>query len=161
MLPKGNQTILDAPIGYVGLYTHFFTLSNLRIPLPKFFCEVVNYFKVHISRFNPFGIAKLTTFVVMCKAYGGEPTVDLLRAFLNLGPAGNWLTLSNRDDLNVPRAITKPITHIKGEKGVDGKFHFLPEGSIGNEEGDSPSMVSVNNKTPVTFAKPFIAVAPS
>nr|GEU74212.1 hypothetical protein [Tanacetum cinerariifolium] len=70
MLLKRNQTIFDAPLGYVRLYTHFFTLSNLRIPLPKFICEVLNYFKVHISHFNPFELAKLTTFATMCKVYG-------------------------------------------------------------------------------------------
>ncbi|GKD91568.1 hypothetical protein Tco_1367075 [Tanacetum coccineum] len=41
MLPKSNQTIFDAPSGYVGLYTHSFSLSNLRLPLTKFFCEVL------------------------------------------------------------------------------------------------------------------------
>ncbi|GJZ05520.1 hypothetical protein Tco_0539313, partial [Tanacetum coccineum] len=30
-------------------------------------------------------------------AYGGELTANLLRSFLNLSRAGNWLTLSNRD----------------------------------------------------------------
>ncbi|GJX48979.1 hypothetical protein Tco_0275824 [Tanacetum coccineum] len=39
------------------------------------------------------------TFSVMCKAYDTEPTVDLLRAFLNLGPTSNRLTLSNRGSL--------------------------------------------------------------
>nr|GEZ39700.1 hypothetical protein [Tanacetum cinerariifolium] len=34
-----------------------------------------------------FGLAKLMTFFVMCKAYGGEPSVELLWDFLNLGPA--------------------------------------------------------------------------
>ncbi|GJV50751.1 hypothetical protein Tco_1446492 [Tanacetum coccineum] len=77
---------------------------------------------VHISRFNPFGMVKLTTFAVMCKAYGGEPSVDLLRAFLNLGPAGNWLTLSNRGGSDVPKALTKPITHLEGWKG---SFFFI------------------------------------
>ncbi|GKD24476.1 hypothetical protein Tco_1230690 [Tanacetum coccineum] len=62
-------------------------------------------------------MAKLATFVVMCKAYRGEPSVDLLRAFLNLGPAGDWLTLSNRGGSGVPKAVTKPITHIEGWKG--------------------------------------------
>ncbi|GKE12083.1 hypothetical protein Tco_1415634 [Tanacetum coccineum] len=28
---------------------------------------------------NPFGCAKLTTFAVMCKAYGCEPSVELFR----------------------------------------------------------------------------------
>ncbi|GKE05221.1 hypothetical protein Tco_1397239 [Tanacetum coccineum] len=46
--------------------------------------------------------------------YGGEPNVDLLRAFLNIGPAGDWLTLSNRGSSGIPKALTKPITHIEG-----------------------------------------------
>ncbi|GJY62636.1 hypothetical protein Tco_0464096, partial [Tanacetum coccineum] len=50
-------------------------------------------------------------------AYKGEPSVDLLRAFLNLGPASNWLTLSNRSGPGVPKAVTKPITHIESWKG--------------------------------------------
>nr|GEX31106.1 hypothetical protein [Tanacetum cinerariifolium] len=74
ILPKKSQTILDAPLGYVGLYTHYFCLSNLRLLIPPFICEVLNYFKVYISRFSPFGMVKLTTFAVMCKAYGGLKT---------------------------------------------------------------------------------------
>nr|GEX13122.1 hypothetical protein [Tanacetum cinerariifolium] len=118
MLSKRKQTIFDAPFGFVELYTHSFTLSNIRIPLLKFFCEVLNYFKVNISLFNPFGLAKLMTFDVMCKAYGGEPNVELLKAFLNIGHAGNWMTLSNRGETNVPRAITKPFTYIKEAKAA-------------------------------------------
>ncbi|GKA61823.1 hypothetical protein Tco_0761342 [Tanacetum coccineum] len=38
---------------------------------------------------------KLTTFAVMCKAYGGEPSIDLLRSFLSLGHAEDWFTLSS------------------------------------------------------------------
>nr|GFC13200.1 hypothetical protein [Tanacetum cinerariifolium] len=108
ILPKKSHTILDAPLGYVGLYTHHFSLSNLRLPIPPFICKVLNYFKVHISRFNPFGMVKLTTFAVMCKAFEGEPTVDLLWSLLNLGPVGDCLTLSNRGTANVLKAILKP-----------------------------------------------------
>ncbi|GJY88721.1 hypothetical protein Tco_0503349 [Tanacetum coccineum] len=50
-------------------------------------------------------MVKLTTFAVRCKAYGGEPTVNLLRVFLNLGPASDWLTLSNRGSADVPKVI--------------------------------------------------------
>ncbi|GKD10969.1 hypothetical protein Tco_1190654 [Tanacetum coccineum] len=84
ILPKSNQTVFDAPPGYVELYTHSFSLANLRLPLTEFFYEVLKYFQVHILRLNPFGCAKLTTFVVMCKAYGCEPSVDLFRGFFNL-----------------------------------------------------------------------------
>ncbi|GJQ97974.1 hypothetical protein Tco_0009113 [Tanacetum coccineum] len=31
MLPKSNQTIFDSPDGYIGLYTHYFSLANLRL----------------------------------------------------------------------------------------------------------------------------------
>ncbi|GKE65548.1 hypothetical protein Tco_1519709 [Tanacetum coccineum] len=56
-------------------------------------------------------------FAVMCKAYSGEPSLDLLQAFLNLGPVGDWLTLSNRGGSGIPKALTKPVTHIEGWKG--------------------------------------------
>ncbi|GJW32382.1 hypothetical protein Tco_0052414 [Tanacetum coccineum] len=58
----------------------------------------------------------------MCKAYGGEPSLDMLRAFLNLGPASDWLNLSNRGGSGIPKALTKLITHIEGWKG---SFFFI------------------------------------
>ncbi|GJU59771.1 hypothetical protein Tco_1237537 [Tanacetum coccineum] len=84
ILPTSTQTILDAPPGYIGLYTHCFSLANLRLPLNDLFCEVLQYFNVHISRLNPFGCSKLMTFIVMCKAYDYEPFVELFRGFFNL-----------------------------------------------------------------------------
>ncbi|GKA67885.1 hypothetical protein Tco_0767802 [Tanacetum coccineum] len=84
ILPKSNQTVFDAPPGYVGLYTHSFSLANLRLSLTELFYEVLEYFQVHISRLNPFSCAKLTTSVVMCKVYGCEPSVDLFQGFFNL-----------------------------------------------------------------------------
>ncbi|GJU73103.1 hypothetical protein Tco_1264508 [Tanacetum coccineum] len=44
ILPKSNLIVFDAPSGYVMLYTHSFSLSNLRLPLTEFFCEVLEYF---------------------------------------------------------------------------------------------------------------------
>ncbi|GJW70688.1 hypothetical protein Tco_0127605 [Tanacetum coccineum] len=79
ILPTSTETIFDALPGYVGLYTHSFSLANLRLPLTDFFCEVLQYFKVYISRLNPFGCAKLIAFIIMCKAYGCESSVDLFR----------------------------------------------------------------------------------
>nr|GEX34820.1 retrovirus-related Pol polyprotein from transposon TNT 1-94 [Tanacetum cinerariifolium] len=42
ILPKSKQTVFDAPSGYVGLYTHSFSLVNIRLPLTKFFYELMN-----------------------------------------------------------------------------------------------------------------------
>ncbi|GJR19906.1 hypothetical protein Tco_0968433 [Tanacetum coccineum] len=41
ILPMSTQTILDAPPGYIGLYTHCFSFANLRLPLNDFFCEIL------------------------------------------------------------------------------------------------------------------------
>lgn len=102
---------------YVGLYTHAFTLSNLRIPIHPLILEFCQYYQVHISRFNPFGLAKLTTYIVMCKAYGYEPTLSVLRGFMNLYPGGNWLTLAKRPKRDVPYLVTKPFSNIRYWKG--------------------------------------------
>ncbi|GJZ10920.1 hypothetical protein Tco_0545679, partial [Tanacetum coccineum] len=45
IIPKSNQTVFDAPPGYVGLYTHSFSFANLRLPLTEFFYEVLKYFQ--------------------------------------------------------------------------------------------------------------------
>ncbi|GKA03568.1 putative ribonuclease H-like domain-containing protein [Tanacetum coccineum] len=150
ILPKSSQIIFNAPLGYAGLYTHHFSLSNLRLPIPSFICKVLNYFKVHNSRFNPFGMVKLTTFAVMCRAYGGEPTVNLLHSFLNLGHAGDWLTLSNRE-MDFRSFMMQEI---------DGEFKFLPEGCIDDDQC-SPSSKSVNKEALVIDARTLTSVHPS
>ncbi|GJV68563.1 hypothetical protein Tco_1484072 [Tanacetum coccineum] len=42
ILPTSTQTIFYAPPGYVGLYTHSFSLANLWLPRTDFFCEGCN-----------------------------------------------------------------------------------------------------------------------
>ncbi|GJW66370.1 hypothetical protein Tco_0120794 [Tanacetum coccineum] len=148
ILLKKSETIYDAPLGFVGLYTHYFSLSNLILPIPSFICDVLNYFK----------------------AYGGEPSVDLLRSFLNLGRAGDWLTLSNRGGVDMPKALIKPITHLENWKemdfrsfviqGIDGEFNFLPEKGFDDNQG-SLSTKSVNNETPIIDVEPISTAHPS
>nr|GEV83654.1 hypothetical protein [Tanacetum cinerariifolium] len=89
------------------LYTHSFSLANLKLPLTEFFCEVMKYFQIHISRLNPFGCVKLTIFVVMCKAYGCVPTVELFWGFFNLCRGGKWLTFSKRPEKHIPHLFPK------------------------------------------------------
>ncbi|GKE17784.1 hypothetical protein Tco_1425361, partial [Tanacetum coccineum] len=152
ILPKSNQTVFDAPPGYVGLYTHSFSLANLRLPLTEFFYEVLKYFQVHILRLNPFGCAKLTTFVVMCKAYGCEPSVDLFRGFFNLCRAGKWLTFAKRSEKHIPNLLPKVITRIE-EMAFrnfiytkdDEDLAFLPKDPSSDFGVGSPS-ISVNTE---------------
>nr|GEU60858.1 hypothetical protein [Tanacetum cinerariifolium] len=62
-------------------------------------------------RLNPFAYAKLTTFVVMCKAYSCEPSLDLFRWFFNLCRAGKWLTFAKS-----VRVFPDPILFLAGLK---------------------------------------------
>ncbi|GJZ83589.1 hypothetical protein Tco_0648762 [Tanacetum coccineum] len=78
------------------------------------------------------------TFAVMCKAYGGEPSVDLLRSFLNLGRAGDWLTLSSRGGTDVPKALTKPVTHLENWKGLKTSWKYSPKKPVIYHHGHAP-----------------------
>ncbi|GJV82877.1 retrovirus-related pol polyprotein from transposon TNT 1-94, partial [Tanacetum coccineum] len=74
-------------------------------------------------------------------AYDGEPFVDLLQSFLNLGRSSDWLTLSNRGGADVPKALIKLVTHLENWKGVDGEFNFLLKGGFNDNQGS----LSMNN----------------
>nr|GFA93515.1 hypothetical protein [Tanacetum cinerariifolium] len=71
-------------------------------------------------------------------AYCGEPSVDLLQSFLNLGHACDWLTLSNRGGVVVPKALIKP----GGFEDNQGSFFVK----------------SVNNTTPILDVEPISTV---
>ncbi|GJX27178.1 hypothetical protein Tco_0233474 [Tanacetum coccineum] len=86
ILPTSTQTILDALPGYIGLYTHCFSLATLRLPLNDFFCEVYDY----------------------------EPFVELFHGFFNLCKAGSWLTFQKRSEKHIPSLLANVITRIEG-----------------------------------------------
>ncbi|GJS26398.1 hypothetical protein Tco_0487018 [Tanacetum coccineum] len=52
ILPTSTQTIFDAPPGYVSLYTHSFSLANLRLPLTDFFCERLGRYPTSVRVFD-------------------------------------------------------------------------------------------------------------
>nr|GEY71107.1 hypothetical protein [Tanacetum cinerariifolium] len=61
-LPSSEQTALDAP-------------------------KVFKFFRCHFPLMNPFGVPRVTTFAIACKAYGeGEPSLPLFRSLYNVGP---------------------------------------------------------------------------
>ncbi|GKD96027.1 hypothetical protein Tco_1379924 [Tanacetum coccineum] len=107
MLPQSNQAIYDALDRFSGLYIHSFSLANLILPLLKLFCDVLKYFRVYLSRLNPYGYAKFITFAIMYKAYGDEPSIDLFRGFFNLYSGGEWLTFAKRPKADVPTILKK------------------------------------------------------
>nr|GEV17588.1 hypothetical protein [Tanacetum cinerariifolium] len=90
----------------------------------------------------------------MCKAYGGEPSVNLIRSFLNLGCAGNWITLSNIGGADVPKALIKPITHLENWKG---SFFYIENKIIPFKY---PELLLEDNKLDKKYFKDKIHVQP-
>nr|GEY11053.1 hypothetical protein [Tanacetum cinerariifolium] len=95
-LPKSGQTALNALDGYIPLYMSLFSIGNLRFPLNNFSLDVFEFFRCHFLLLNHFGVARVTTFAVSCKAYGGKATMPLFRAFLTLRAACDWITFQKR-----------------------------------------------------------------
>nr|GEU43836.1 hypothetical protein [Tanacetum cinerariifolium] len=62
----------------------YFIPSEYRVILPTLTQTILDA----PPGLNPFGYSKLTTFIVMCKAYDFEPSVELFRGFFNLCKAG-------------------------------------------------------------------------
>jgi hypothetical protein len=96
LLPSRDQTIMTPPDGYVGMYLKSFTMANVRYPFTPFFLSVLKQYNRHISVIHPQGLSKIMAFEVVCRAYGGEPNVDLFRTFATLCDAGEWVTIGNR-----------------------------------------------------------------
>ncbi|GJR06847.1 hypothetical protein Tco_0529831 [Tanacetum coccineum] len=94
-LPESHQTALDTLKGYIPLYLSLFTI-----------------------------VARVTTFSVVCKAYGGEASVPLFRAFLTVGPAGDWLTFQKRPGSSIPTLFGNSMSNIPSWKS---KFIFVKE----------------------------------
>nr|GEU95945.1 hypothetical protein [Tanacetum cinerariifolium] len=78
-------------------------------------------------RLNPFGCAKLTMFIIMCKAYGCEPSVDLFMCFFNSFPGGKWLIFAKRPKKHISNLLPKVITSIEGWKG---RFFFVQDSVV-------------------------------
>ncbi|GJT81422.1 hypothetical protein Tco_1055764 [Tanacetum coccineum] len=90
-------------------FTHFISLylvpSEYRVMLPKPNQTIFDA----PDGLNPFGCAKHTTFIIMCKAYGCEPTVDIFQGFFNSFPGGKCLTFSKRLEKHIPNLLPKVI----------------------------------------------------
>ncbi|GJR76926.1 hypothetical protein Tco_0089291 [Tanacetum coccineum] len=84
----------------------------------------------YVGLLNPFGCAKLTNFIIMCKAYGCEPSVDLFRGFFNLCRAGSWLTFQKRSEKHILNLLPKVITRIEGWHE---RFFFVKDSIISSK----------------------------
>ncbi|GJZ69100.1 hypothetical protein Tco_0632650 [Tanacetum coccineum] len=111
-------------------FTQFLSLypipSEYHVMLPKRNQTIFDALDGYV-RLNTFSCAKLTTFIVMCKAYGCEPSLDLFRGLFNSFHGGKWLTFAKRVEKHIPNHLPKDITRIKGWKG---RFFFVQDSVV-------------------------------
>ncbi|KAJ0670305.1 hypothetical protein HanOQP8_Chr13g0472651 [Helianthus annuus] len=67
--------------GYITLFWDFFSACNFRLPMTKFFLEIISYYKFHISQMHPIGMVRVRHFEFACREMHIEPTVDRFRVF--------------------------------------------------------------------------------
>ncbi|GKF14369.1 hypothetical protein Tco_0055831 [Tanacetum coccineum] len=96
VVPAASASIADFPEGKVGVYTRFFEFANQRVPLSLFMCNVLNYYRLHISQLHCIGAAKITNFEVNCRLLAINPTVQLFRAFYHTSWSNGWVSFSKR-----------------------------------------------------------------
>ncbi|MFS7943474.1 hypothetical protein Hanom_Chr06g00500671 [Helianthus anomalus] len=81
MYPEEGQTAADAPAGYITLFWDFFCEGNFRMPLTKFFLEILGYYKFHISQLHPVDMVRIRHFEFVCQTMHIELTVPRFRVF--------------------------------------------------------------------------------
>ena len=96
VVPDNDACISDFPEGKVGVYTRFFEFSNQRVPLSLFLCDILNYYRIHISQLHCIGAAKITNFEVNCRLLGINPKINLFRAFYHTSWIHGWVSFAKR-----------------------------------------------------------------
>ncbi|GKD66106.1 hypothetical protein Tco_1308214, partial [Tanacetum coccineum] len=122
--PSDHQTIVDALDGYIALYLSLFSIGNLCLPFNRFCLDVFKFFKCHFPLLSPFGVARVTSFTVACKAYRGDPTIPLFRYLCSVGPASDLITFQKMPWVDIPQILRSSMTNISNWKT---KFIFVRE----------------------------------
>ncbi|KAJ0532131.1 hypothetical protein HanIR_Chr09g0393321 [Helianthus annuus] len=81
LYPEEGQTAADALAGYITLFWDFFCEGNFHLPVAKFFLEILEYYKFHISQLRPIGMVRVRHFEFVCRTMHIEPTVLRFRIF--------------------------------------------------------------------------------
>ncbi|KAF5803532.1 hypothetical protein HanRHA438_Chr06g0281451 [Helianthus annuus] len=122
--PQEWDTAADAPAGYVTMWSEFFGVCNLRLPLTVFVAKVLEWYKLHISQLSPFGMIRVRNFECTFRALGIEPTVGDFRRFYQLSVSMGFYSFRQRDD--TPKLMLPP----KGMTNWKTKFFYIKAAAI-------------------------------
>ncbi|KAJ0576073.1 hypothetical protein HanIR_Chr05g0220001 [Helianthus annuus] len=123
--PEDGQTAAQAPTGYITLFWDYFSEGNFRLPATKFFLDIMNYYKFHISQLNPMGMVRIRHFEFLCRSMHIEPTVDRFRVFYQFHCAQGFYSFAQR-----PTAKKILLVPPKSFHEWKPKFFYIKAGVI-------------------------------
>ncbi|KAJ0435932.1 hypothetical protein HanIR_Chr17g0898881 [Helianthus annuus] len=113
-LPSGTEAIYPFRQGKFAFYTRVCNFANYRVPFSRFLIKVLQFFRVHISQVNPFGLSRINHFELSCRALGQKPDLNVFRYFYKFITAGDWYTFAHRE--NVPSPSSNERSSLKNWK---------------------------------------------
>ncbi|KAJ0718896.1 hypothetical protein HanLR1_Chr08g0275771 [Helianthus annuus] len=126
--PDEGQTAADAPAGYITLFWDFFSTGNFRLPVTKFFLEILSYYKFHISQMHPIGMVRVRHFEFACRGMRIEPTVDRFRVFHQMHCSQGFYSFVQR--ASAKKILLSPPPPPKSFHDWKPKFFFIKAGVI-------------------------------
>ncbi|KAJ0560575.1 hypothetical protein HanRHA438_Chr06g0268671 [Helianthus annuus] len=123
--PDEGQTAADAPAGYMTLFWDFFSAGNFCLPVTKFFLEILEYYKFHISQMHPIGMVRVRHFDFVCRTMHIEPTVPRFRVFHKMHYSQGFCSFEQR--ASAKKILLQPPKFFHDWKH---KFFFIKVGVI-------------------------------
>ncbi|MFS8009762.1 hypothetical protein Hanom_Chr14g01289191 [Helianthus anomalus] len=127
VLPSKDEPIYPFRQGKFPFYTRVCNFANYRVPFSRFLIRVLQFFRVHISQVNPFGLSRISHFELSCRAQDRRPDLNVFRYFYEFIIVGGWYTFAHRR--GVPYPSSDERSSLKNWK--DNFFwlddHCLPE----------------------------------
>ncbi|KAJ0657758.1 hypothetical protein HanLR1_Chr14g0550301 [Helianthus annuus] len=117
LYPEEGQTAADAPAGHITMFWDFFCEGNFRLPVTRFFREILGYYKFHISQMHPIGMVRVRHFEFVCRTMRIEPTVPRFRVFHQMHCTQGFYSF-------VQRASAKPILLQPPNPSMIGSINF-------------------------------------
>ncbi|MFS7910496.1 hypothetical protein Hanom_Chr02g00107021 [Helianthus anomalus] len=81
--PARGQTTVDAPPGYITLYSDIFREGNFRLPATHFLGAILHHFSFHISQLSPMGMVRIDTSNSYANRRGMSPLLKNLGCFIS------------------------------------------------------------------------------
>ncbi|KAJ0487828.1 hypothetical protein HanLR1_Chr14g0556191 [Helianthus annuus] len=125
LYPEEGQTAADAPAGYITLFWDFFCDGNFRLPVTKFFLEILEFYNLHISQLHPIGMVRVRHFEFVCRTMYVEPTVPRFRVFHQMHCTQGFYSFVQR--FSAKKILLHPPKSFHDWKQ---KFFFIKAGVI-------------------------------